>query len=110
MTETPRYRQLPAYIVLGSKRDVWQYIIDDVTNTGEEWSYFRVNALPDLIQQKFGRDYHQGTISRALSALTSEGYIDYKPGTRGHVSMARPVPEDRPTASNLDPWADRGGA
>lgn len=115
MAEAPRYRQLPAYIDTGAKRDVWQYIVDEVTGTGEDWAYFRVKTLPEMIQDKCGREYHQGTISRALKALSGEDYIEYRPGTRGQVSMARPVlaqpaldtafENDEP-----DPRAEGGGA
>lgn len=110
MTKATRYRQLPDYLAQGSKRDVWQYIVDDVTEKGTLWSHFRVNALPELIESKYGREYHQGTISRALQALTTEGYIEYQPGTRGHVSMARPLPEDDPEEHNPSSGAATGGA
>lgn len=110
MTETPRFRQLPAYIALGAKRDVWQYIVDDVTETGEEWSYFRVKNLPQLIQDKYGREYHLGTISRALKALHAEGYIHYRPGNRGQVSMAHPALEDASEDDEPSSRAEGGGA
>lgn len=104
----PRYRQLPAYVPDGAKRDTWQYIVDDVRQTGEPWSYFRVNALPEAIHAQYGRTYHQGTISRALRDLSAEQYIEYRSGSRGQVSMARPVASSG--ADDLDPGADRGGA
>lgn len=110
MAEAPRYRQLPAYIDTGAKRDVWQYIVDEAAGADEDWAYFRVKALPDLIQAKCGREYHQGTISRALKALSGEGYIEYRPGTRGQVSMAQPVLEATSEDDEPNTRAEGGGA
>lgn len=106
---TTRYRQLPTYIAVSAKRDVWQYIVDEVSTTHEEWAYFRVNAFPELIRSRYGRDYHQGTISRALKALSSDEYIEYRPGTRGEVSMARPVLESTPDTQSPESRAEGGG-
>lgn len=110
MAEETRYRQLPAYTAIGAKRDVWQYIVDQVTQTGEAWAYFRVKHLPELIQSQCGRDYHHGTISRALKTLSSESYIEYRPGTRGQVSMAKPTLETTSEDYEPDPRAEGGGA
>lgn len=100
------HRILPNRVPGGAKRDVWQYIADDIdgaTTTG--WSYFRVNRLPDLIESRYGRTYHPATISRALRALVDEGYITYQPGSRGHNSMAQLTPDH--TRNDHD---DGGGA
>ena len=105
----PRFRQLPAYIATGAKRDVWQYIVEDVESTGEEWTYFGVKSLPETIQARYGRSYHQGTISRALRDLAEEQYIVYRSGTRGQVSMAHPVPASPDNEANA-PQPHRGGA
>lgn len=110
MAKATRYRQLPAYIDTGAKRDVWQYILDEVLETGDDWAYFRVKALPEHIKAKYGREYHQGTISRALKALSGESYIEYRPGTRGQVSMAKPVLEATSKDEEPDPRAEGGGA
>lgn len=110
MAEAPRYRQLPTYIDLGAKRDVWEYIVDEVARTGEPWVYFRVKTLPETIEAATGRSYHQATISRALKALRSEGYIEYLPGTRGKVSRAKPVQEASSEDNEPDSRAEGGGA
>lgn len=110
MAEANPYRQLPTYIDLGAKRDVWEYIVNEVTQSGEPWAHFRVKTLPETIQAKCGRSYHQATISRALKALSSEGYIEYLPGTRGQVSRAKPVPEASSEDNEPDPRAEGGGA
>jgi len=103
-----QYRQLPAYIDQGAVRDVWQYILTDVTESQQDWCYFRVNALPALLQRAYGRAYHPGSISRALRELTQEGYIHYQSGTRGRLSMARPArTNERPKAG--PPHDSRGG-
>lgn len=110
MTNT-RYRQLPAYIATGAKRDVWHYIVESVESAGagEEWAYFRVKSLPESISTRYGRSYHQGTISRALRDLADEEYIVYRPGTRGQVSMAHPVATSS-DGQAAAPQTDGGGA
>lgn len=108
MTESPRYRQIPAYIDEGAFRDVWRYIVSAVTESGEEWCYFRVNALPALLQSAYGRAYHPGSVSRSLRELAQEGYIEYTPGTRGRLSMARPTHEGE-TLDARTVHDDRGG-
>lgn len=102
----PRYRQLPAYIATGAKRDVWQYVVDETEAAGEEWAYFRVNALPEAVEARYGRRYHLGTISRALRDLAAEEYIVYRAGTRGQVSMARPTADGGEGSAS----GDRGGS
>lgn len=110
MTKATRYRQLPTYIDTGAKRDVWQYILDAVMETDEDWAYFRVKTLPEHIKAKYGREYHQGTISRALKTLSGENYIEYRPGTRGQVSMAKPILAAQSEDNEPDPRAEGGGA
>lgn len=104
-----RYRQLPTYVAVSAKRDVWQFIVDEVTAGDEEWAHFRVNAFPDLLRSRFDRNYHQSTISRALKALSDEGYIEYRAGTRGEVSMARPVLEGGGQENTPDSRQEGGG-
>lgn len=94
MTDTPNYRRLPEYIPTGAKRDVWQFFVDDALTSQTDWSYFRLKSLSSRLKESYGRTYHQVTISRALSALNNEGYIDYRPGNRGQSSSARLVPDD----------------
>lgn len=106
----PQYRQLPAYVAVGAKRDVWQHIVKITAESEDEWAYFRVNALPEAIHALLGRKYHLGTISRALRDLTAEGYIHYRSGTRGQVSMAQPVPDDAQGQASFGPLTDGGGA
>lgn len=107
--EAPKYRQLPGFVPLGAKRDVWEYIIAEAVNAGG-WAYFRVKTLPETIKARSGREYHHATISRALKALSGEGYIQYRPGDRGQVSMAKPILET-PTEDNEPvPRAEGGGA
>lgn len=86
----PQYRRLPAY-VLGAKRSVWNHIERHTPSSeGDGWVYFRVNALPQTIVSETGEEpRHHQTLARALAALASEGYIEYRPGNKGQASMAR---------------------
>lgn len=88
----PEPRKLPPY-VLGAKRAVWEYIERHQDPADNGWTYFRVISLPEQIAEDTGSNPgHHQTLSRALSALAANGYIEYRAGNRGQASMARLIP------------------
>lgn len=87
-------RKLP-FGTLGAKQDVWAFIADESLQNEDRWVTFQATTLNQTLRERAmsatgeDRKYSVMHISRTLSWLKKNGYIEYTAGTRGQASIAR---------------------